>query len=80
MKYNGHKNKSHWNVSLWLFNDEGLYYLMRNAIQSTSTLNEAANSILNALTCCGEIAAKTPDGYAYNFTNIRAAIVGEKRA
>ena len=80
MKYNGHKNIAFWNVSLWLRNDEGLWYLVRNAIESTSTLNDAAHSILNALTCCGEIAAKTPDGYAYNFTNIRAAIKGEKRS
>ena len=24
-KYNGHKNWNHWNVSLWVNNDEGLY-------------------------------------------------------
>ena len=24
-EYNGHKNWNHWNVSLWLYNDEAMY-------------------------------------------------------
>jgi hypothetical protein len=27
--YNGHKNWNHWNVSLWINNDEGLYNMAR---------------------------------------------------
>lgn len=32
-KYQGHKNWNHWNVSLWINNDEGLYKLARECIR-----------------------------------------------
>ena len=31
--YNGHKNWTHWNVSLWINNDEGLYLHARELIR-----------------------------------------------
>jgi hypothetical protein len=31
-KYNGHKNWNHWNVSLWVNNDEGLYRMARENV------------------------------------------------
>lgn len=69
-KYNGHKNWNHWNVSLWINNDEGLYRLARNCIASTDNRDEAAEKML------GRLDEKTPDGARYNKTNIRAAMVG----
>lgn len=30
MPYNGHKNWNHWNVSLWINNDESIYRMARN--------------------------------------------------
>ena len=31
--YNGYKNWTHWNVSLWINNDEGLYLHARELIR-----------------------------------------------
>ena len=68
--YNGHKNWNHWNVSLWLFNDEPLYRLTQWAVRHPPTLDAAAHYI-NGMTD-----DKTPDGAPYTFTSIRAALVG----
>jgi hypothetical protein len=72
--YNGHKNRAHWNVSLWIGNDEGLYRMALDYIRRCDNKREAAEHILNHLQQCGKV--QTPDGYRYNVTNIRAAIVG----
>tara|TARA_R110000751_G_scaffold290367_1_gene396992 strand:- start:22 stop:237 length:216 start_codon:yes stop_codon:yes gene_type:complete len=70
MKYNGHKNWNHWNVALWLFNDEFLYIIMKGVLRSR-TKDEAAEYLLGIL---GE---ETPDGAPYSKTSIRAALVGD---
>ena len=69
-KYNSHKNWNHWNVSLWINNDEGLYSLAQTAIRQSSTRREAAERMLPCLDRC------TPDGARYTKTAIRAAMVG----
>mgnify|MGYP004457359193 FL=1 len=66
---NGHKNWNHWNVSLWLFNDEGLYRWMRSCVRVTSTKDDAARRIMESL---GE--QETPDGAPYTYTSVRAAL------
>ena len=68
--FNGHKNWNHWNVSLWINNDEGLYRLAMNCIASTNNREEAAEKMLERLD------EKTPDGAPYSKTTIRAAMVG----
>lgn len=45
--FNGHKNWNHWNVSLWINNDEGLYRLAMNCIASTNNRDEAAERMLS---------------------------------
>jgi hypothetical protein len=76
--YNGHKNRAHWNVSLWIGNDERLYNMAREQIHMGKhrglTRAEIASNILDQFSQAG--IASTPDGYRYNVTNIRAAIVG----
>ena len=67
---NGHKNWNHWNVSLWLFNDEGLYRLMVGIVRRSSTKDIAAKEIL------GYLPKRTPDGAPYTYTSVRAALVG----
>ena len=69
-KYNSHKNWNHWNVSLWINNDEGLYSLAQTAIRQSSTRREAAERMLPCLDRC------TPDGAPYSVSAIRAAMVG----
>ena len=73
-KYNGHKNWNHWNVSLWINNDEGLYTLARDCVRRTSTRARASHAVLDALHDAG--ITHTPDGAKYSLTSIRAALVG----
>lgn len=69
MKFNGHRNWNHWNVSLWINNDEPTY---RRAVHLCRVVprNDAAKQLL------AELPAKTPDGAPYTFTSVRAALVG----
>lgn len=74
-KYQGHKNWNHWNVSLWINNDEGLYLLAQDCIRRHQTRvhsdrNGAAREMLEYLP------KETPDGAPYTFSSVRAALVG----
>ena len=68
-KYNGHKNWDHWNVSLWINNDEGLYNLARELVRDSATKDIAARSML------ARLPSKTPDGAPYSVSSIRAAMM-----
>ena len=68
-KYNGHKNWNHWNVSLWIANDENLYGLARWAVRRARTRIEATRLLL------AQLPDKTPDGAPYTFSSVRAALV-----
>lgn len=70
--YNGHKNWNHWNVSLWIGNDEGLYNTAREYVRRCRTKDDAATSMLEALHDAG--VTHTPDGAPYSFSSIRAAM------
>jgi len=72
MTYNGHKNWNHWNVSLWISNDESLYRVARTCIAKARTLDKAADYMLAALQDSGF--TETPDGAPYTKTSIRAAL------
>lgn len=73
MKFNGHKNWGHWNVSLWINNDEWLY---SEALRLCSNCNraEASEKMLEWLHDMGIY--ETPDGAKYSVSSIRAAMVG----
>ncbi|MED6699264.1 hypothetical protein VWH97_05990 [Escherichia coli O157] len=72
--FNGHKNKTHWNVSLWINNDESLYRLAKEFIDANTNRNDAARHMMLFLEQIGQ--DKTPDGFKYSTTAIRAAMVG----
>ena len=69
-KYNGHKNWNHWNVSLWINNDEGLYLTAKNCIAVNCNKDLGAREMLALLP------EKTPDGAPYSLSSVRAAMVG----
>lgn len=68
--YNGHKNRNHWNVSLWIHNDEPLYRMALDAVRRHRNKNDAARYLLQ------QLHDKTPDGAPYSFSAVRAALVG----
>jgi len=72
-KYNGHKNWNHWNVSLWINNDEWLYRLAKEYADNWRR-PVAALGMLNDLADQG--ITETPDGAPYSVSSIRAAMVG----
>lgn len=74
-KYNGHKNWNHWNVSLWINNDDGLYRMaLDHARNCSGTREKAAGNMLDELQSMG--ITHTPDGVPYSVSSIRAAMVG----
>lgn len=60
------------NVQLWLFNDEGLYLAVKDALRRSATKNEAARYLVADI-----LPSHTPDGAPYTYTSVRAALVGE---
>ena len=72
-KFNGHKNWNHWNVSLWLNNDEALYSKMRFYARQFNR-KEAAFRLLRDLSACGY--THTPDGAPYSVSAIQSAMIG----
>ena len=41
-KFNGHKNWNHWNVSLWINNEEPLYRMAQYCVRMGSNRAQAA--------------------------------------
>lgn len=72
-KYNGHKNWNHWNVSLWINNDEGLYNEASRCVRVSRNKQEAAEMFYNQLVEAD--VRNTPDGAPYSVSAIRAAMV-----
>lgn len=73
-KYNGHKDWNHWNISLWVNNDAGLYALAKRLIRQSINRDRAAMLMYEHLYAINVI--QTPDGATYSKTAIRAAMVG----
>lgn len=68
--FNGHKNYNHWNVSLWINNDERLYLLAKDCIRWSLNRSHAADLFLSM------VGSHTPDGAPYSRSSVRAAFVG----
>jgi hypothetical protein len=68
--YQGHKNKAHWNVALWISNDEPLYREAVRLYRKFPTVACAARHLQN------QLPERTPDGHRYSLSAIKAALVG----
>jgi len=77
-KYNGHKNWNHWNVALWINNDQKLYEMARDCVMHARNVKAskkiAALMMLNRLEDQG--ITRTADGAPYSVSSILAAMVG----
>jgi len=71
MSYKGHKNWTHWNVHLWLWNTECRHGIVKRALRYEKNKDDAARRILRYIS-----EDTTPDGAVYSFSNVRAALVG----
>ena len=67
-KYNGHRSWNAWNVSLWIYNDENMYFLALDLVRRHGK-RRAAFKLAAALE-----GQRTPDGAKYNLTCIREAL------
>lgn len=74
-RYNGHKNWNHWNVCLWINNDEGLYQLARMYVRhADGNKLRAARAFVESMQAIDQ--PKTPDGAPYSLSSVRAAMSG----
>lgn len=73
--YNGHKNWNHWNVSLWIDNEESLYRLAQEAIRTNRAFGRS-NRAAAVDWFLRSVSDKTPDGAPYSKSAVRAAMVG----
>lgn len=72
-KFNGHKNWNHWNVSLWINNDEGLYRLAQDCIRRAQSRTHSSRALAVSLFLAA-VGPKTPDGAPYTASSVRAAM------
>lgn len=75
-KYNGHKNWNHWNVSLWLNNDEYLYSIIKNMARCYKFAGRDTQAKRALERLHDEGLTHTPDGAPYSVSSIRSAMVG----
>lgn len=73
-KFNGYKNWNHWNVSLWLHNEEVLYRDMLEVLSKHKNKTNAARELLTNFRDYG--ITSTPDGAPYSVSSIRTAMIG----
>ena len=72
-EYNGHKNWTHWNVSLWLNNEEWMYRELMRCVE----IAKVKGVRRAALALQSNLLSRTPDGAKYSLVALRAAIQSE---
>ena len=73
-EYNGYKNKSHWNQSLWINNDEALYYLAIECINRVNDTKKATQLFFDTV-----IDIYTNDGIMWTKSGIYNALITLKK-
>ena len=71
--YNGHQSWDHWNVALWLSNDEWLYKQCMEILKNHPNLSEAAGVLMWFYDLEGKT---TPDGGKFNLSTVTEALRG----
>ena len=66
--YNGWKNRSTWNVALWINNDEPLYRLAVDYMEQAKRHNSKKASYIGFVASAGLWNEKTPDNIKYRST------------
>lgn len=66
--YNGHRSWNAWNVSLYIYNEEGLYFHALKLVKAWG-VTRAAGIMARELE-----GLRTPDGAKYNYTCIKEAL------
>lgn len=74
--YNGHHCWNCWNVSLWIGNDEGLYRLALECIDSRDRNGKPRNLDGATRAFLRNMDGKTPDGAKYTVSGVRRALSG----
>lgn len=67
-EYNGHPSWAAWNVSLWMWNDEGLYHCALECLRRHRCIESAVTAFL------GNVGTRTPDGAKYSRRSVRLAL------
>jgi hypothetical protein len=70
-QYNGHKNWNHWNISLWLNNDESLYSMAMDCLKKYGNRKDAAGAVWAIMR-----GRKTPDGANFSQAAVFHAMNG----
>ena len=71
-EYNGHPSWAAWNVSLWMWNDEGLYNFALDCLRRHRSLEAAVAAFM------GGVGRRTPDGAKYSRRSVRATLADMK--
>ena len=74
-EYNGHKNYSYWNQSLWINNDSELYYFALECLNCYKNTKRATNVFINNLTYYN----CTPDGVLWTKAGVYKALMSLKK-
>ena len=67
-EYQGHRSWAAWNVSLWIYNDEGQYRAVRDIARGPGRIDA---KVQRAQRLLGD---RTPDGARYTALNVKLVI------
>ncbi len=73
-EYNGYKNYSYWNQSLYINNDSELYYFALECLNCYKNTKRATNVFINNLT-----QIYTPDGIMWTKSGVYNALMSLKK-
>lgn len=73
-QYNGHKNYSYWNQSLWINNDSELYFFALECLRCYKNTLRATRVFID-----NQTSSYTPDGIRWTSVAVHSALVSLKK-